>query len=257
VAGDGAASVLFGGTVRLYDALDPATWAAIVVDGPSVAAATMRFGRKNARYVAGYAVDAPRVPLAWTPPGRVLARVVVDRSAVVDAAGVHPISGGWDESSPGAATSFAPTSRDADGSARLAAEIERRLGSGSGDAVVAVDGPSGLLTLPVRWTSAATGLYAALPSRVARLGLGPDGQIALAIDRRSTWRARSMIGVLVRGDARSWAVASLELGAGAATQLARAAGVEAGDAVVVRVRPRRVTWWSGWSTASARPGGAA
>ena len=73
---DGDRSTMFSGRVSLYDALDPGTWARSFAAAPSLGRATMGFVTRNARFFAGYAVDARRVPLAWTPPGRVFA---VDR----------------------------------------------------------------------------------------------------------------------------------------------------------------------------------
>src|SRR4030095_16564846 len=49
-----------------------------------LALAGFRFTQKNARFFAGYAVDAHQVPLAWTPPGRVFAEIRLERSAIVD-----------------------------------------------------------------------------------------------------------------------------------------------------------------------------
>src|SRR6266545_4823840 len=64
-------AVTFTGRAAAYDVLDPSTWIRTAVRMPAVTAASVRFTAKNARFFAGYAVDARRVPLAWTPPGRV------------------------------------------------------------------------------------------------------------------------------------------------------------------------------------------
>ncbi|HEY3036685.1 MAG TPA: pyridoxamine 5'-phosphate oxidase family protein, partial [Streptosporangiaceae bacterium] len=76
-----AGSAAFGGTVRPYDLLDPSTWRSSLVNAPRITAAAVAFTRRNARFFAGYAVDANKVPLAWTPPGRVFARLDMGRAA--------------------------------------------------------------------------------------------------------------------------------------------------------------------------------
>jgi Pyridoxamine 5'-phosphate oxidase len=254
VASAGTASIAFAGCARLYDALDPASWRSALLDAPAVAAATLRFGRKNARYFAGYAFDARRVPFAWTPPGRVLVRIRIERAAVVDANGVHDAVGTWARSTPRGTTTFRRRGRGPDPLAALPDEIARRIGRAGADAVLAMDGPGGLTAVPAGWAATAHELYAAMPSDVAWLGMGVRGPVGLAIDRASAWRAREMTGVLVQGDARSWAVGSLQNGAAAATKLVRTAGGDASDAVLVGIRPRRIVWWSGWSSGSARTG---
>ncbi len=80
---DGDEAVAFAGIVSTHDVLDPSTWARSLAEGPLVGVAAARFTRKNARFFAGYAVDAHAVPLAWTPPGRVFAEIRIDRVALV------------------------------------------------------------------------------------------------------------------------------------------------------------------------------
>ena len=87
-------AVTFTGTVRTYDALDRRTWGAAVAGATSIARATAAFSAKNARFFAGYAVDARQVPFAWTPPGRVFVGVDVERTALVDPQGVQEVAAG-------------------------------------------------------------------------------------------------------------------------------------------------------------------
>ena len=51
-------AVAFTGTAKLYDALDRNTWGDAVAGATSIARATVAFSRKNARFFAGYAIDA-------------------------------------------------------------------------------------------------------------------------------------------------------------------------------------------------------
>ena len=91
----GDLSVMFTGTVKSYDALDRNTWGAAVAGATSIARATARFSKKNARFFAGYAMDARQVPLAWTPPGRVFVGIDLDRTALLDEDGVQEGRGRW------------------------------------------------------------------------------------------------------------------------------------------------------------------
>ena len=52
----------FTGTVTTYDLLDTGTWTRSLAQGPVLALAGFRFTHKNARFFAGYAVDAHHVP---------------------------------------------------------------------------------------------------------------------------------------------------------------------------------------------------
>src|SRR5207302_7521371 len=72
-AGDRA--LAFTGRVVTFDLLDPGSWPRSVLRAPALSLAATAFSRKNARFFAGYAIDAYRVPLAWTPPGRLFASV--------------------------------------------------------------------------------------------------------------------------------------------------------------------------------------
>ncbi|HET7235719.1 MAG TPA: pyridoxamine 5'-phosphate oxidase family protein, partial [Actinomycetota bacterium] len=91
----GDRDVTFGGTVATYDLLDPGSWGRSVREGLLLAVASTRFTRKNARFFAGYAVDAHHVPFAWTPPGRVFAEIVIERSAILEPGGAASMWGDW------------------------------------------------------------------------------------------------------------------------------------------------------------------
>ena len=91
----GDLAVMFTGTVKTYDALDRNSWGAAVTGATSIARATARFSKKNARFFAGYAFDARQVPLAWTPPGRVFVGIDLERTALLDEDGVQEGRGRW------------------------------------------------------------------------------------------------------------------------------------------------------------------
>src|SRR6266498_3972190 len=94
----GGEVVTFRGRVRTYDALDLLSWLSAAVAGPRLVRAATRFSLKNARFFAGYAVNARRVPLAWTPPGRVFVGVEVKAGALLDLVvrTVAAVWGDWD-----------------------------------------------------------------------------------------------------------------------------------------------------------------
>lgn len=246
---DGDLAVTFTGTVRTYDALDRRTWGAAVAGATSIARATAAFSGKNARFFAGYAVDARQVPFAWTPPGRVFVGVDLERTALVDAQGVQEGRGRWG-GTPGSAPSFRRT-KGPDPFTDVPDDVAARLGR-EGDGALAIAGERGLVVLPVRWRADATSLYAALsPDILALAGAGAEAQVALTVDASSIWRARDMVGAMFQGTA-TFAVEG-EVGSGASSLHTLASSIASGATAVVRVMPSRVVWWQGWTSGSAEP----
>jgi hypothetical protein len=249
----GDVAVTFRGRVRTYDALDPSTWLAAVASTPSLARATARFTLKNARFFAGYAVDARRVPLAWTPPGRVFVGVQLTAGWVLSADGTRTHR--WGEWSLGAAglRSFhaGPRHRGVDLGVPAAVRAATTRGT---DGVVAFD-TEALTVLPARVRRvAAEGAYdAAIPSDVFELsGFEGRGRAALTMDRASRWRAADMRGMLLRGTAQAYVPSTVHRGS---TELqSRIVHLVArdDDAALVRLRPASVVWWEGWTSGTVR-----
>ena len=231
-------AVTFTGTVRTYDALDRRTWAAAVAGATSIARATATFSTKNARFFAGYAVDAKQIPLAWTPPGRVFVGIDLERTALVEAEGVQEGRGRW-----GGAAGSHPTFRRAkgvDALAQLPVEIAEGIGT-SGEGALAVVGERGLVVLPVRWRAESGALYAILPAETLALaGADADAPVALMLDRASVWRARDMVGAMFQGEASFFVEG--EVGSGATSLRGVLGATTPAGAALVRVRsaPRRV-----------------
>jgi nitroimidazol reductase NimA-like FMN-containing flavoprotein (pyridoxamine 5'-phosphate oxidase superfamily) len=239
-------AVTVTGTVRTYDALDRRTWAAAVAGATSIARATATFSAKNARFFAGYAVDARQVPFAWTPPGRVFVGVDLERTALVDGQGVQEGRGRW-----GGAAGSHPTFRRSSGvdvAEYLPEEVADRVGR-EGHGALAIVGDRGLVVLPVSWRAEAKALYAALPTETLALaGAGPDAPVALMVDRASVWRARDMVGAMFQGAAAIYVEGVVGSGA---TSLRKIAGsMSTAASAVVRITPRRVVWWRGWASGS-------
>ena len=242
-------AVTFTGSVKLYDALDRGTWGSAIAGATSIARATAAFGAKNARFFAGYAIDAKQVPFAWTPPGRVLVGIDLDRVALIDDEGVQEGRGKWRGETASHAT-FRRSTKAEDPLALVPAEVRRRLGT-DGEGALAIVGDRGPVVLPARWRSEAHALYAALPGETLALAdAGPDSPSALMIDLASEWRAREMVGTMIQGTAGLFTVD--ELGSGAKTAAGVAEAIDLNDDALVRLAPTRVVWWRGWSSGSAQ-----
>jgi hypothetical protein len=221
----GERALTFGARVASHDALDPASWIRSALEGPLVALASARFTRRNARFFAGYAVDANHVPLAWTPPGRVFAELRLERWAVLDGDAVGSTWGDWPEATPSPMSGRA--TRMGRG-ATMPVDLDGALGR-MGVGALAVAAATGSFVAPARWARTADRVEA----RVARPILALAGEVpapvpvALEVDRVAAWRAREMVGAMLRG----------------------AASLDATDGdVVVRWAPDRVVWWRGWES---------
>jgi hypothetical protein len=247
---DGERAVAFTGTVTTYDLLDAESWGRSLTHGPLLALAGARFTRKNARFFAGYAVDAQHVPLAWTPPGRVFAEIRIERSALLEGGRVASAWGEWGDAVEGVERFRAVRAGEP--------VLSTVPGIGFGDRGVGALGletPGGPVVLPVRWTVEGGGLYAGVPEETLALAEAKGApRAALAIDRPSTWRAREMVGAMVRGDGEIAVASRLASGASSAARIARLAGLADAGAAIVRIRPTTVVWWSGWTSGSVSIG---
>jgi hypothetical protein len=250
----GREAVLFTGTATMHDALDPDSWMRSMRNGPLLALAAVRFTRKNTRFFAGYAVDASRVPLAWTPPGRVFVELTIDRTALLDDASRQRTWGGW----PVGAASLDRFRALRTGAAPLAplpSDVRDGLGD-RGDGVLAVEGSDGPVALPVSWVVDGAALYAVLPSETLALAGVTTSKppAALGVDHPSSWRARHMVGAMARGDAEIYELGALTSGERSVREIARKAGLDDPGAALVRLRPRRFVWWRGWTSGTVEAG---
>jgi hypothetical protein len=125
----------------------------------------------------------------------------------------------------------------------------------SGPAALAVNGGDRTVVLPARWALAAGGLHAVLDESTLALAAAARAEltVALVVDHASSWRARAMAGVMVRGTGIVHVLSRLRSGRERAAEIALAAGVTSGRCAVVTVEPRRVVWWSGWTSGTVRP----
>jgi hypothetical protein len=244
---DGSASVTFRGRVRTYDAFDPLSWTGAMLAGPRLVEAGTRFTLKNARFFAGYAVDVRRVPLAWTPLGRLFASINPGRGrllATEEAAGTVAW-GDWPEGSR-YASAFEPLPRRRALDLKVPKHVRSAIGS-AGTGALAVEGDEGLTVLPVRWRRRAReGAYEAiLPA--ARLDLaaaGPRARVALTVDHASRWRAAAMAGLMLQGTATLHSPRATRRGR---SELRDRVG-GSNDGALVRLVPERIVWWKGWTS---------
>jgi hypothetical protein len=246
----GDRSVTFRGTVTMYDALNPITWPASILRAPRLARASLRFTMKNARFFAGYARDVASVPLAWTPPARVMFSIDLDAGAILDDG---RLDGRWGSWSPGVRghESFHRVS----GGLRPGALPEdlQELAEPSGSGTVGMEGRRGPMVLPCRWVRSGGVFHAVLSRRALALAVVPADSIgSLVVDRASSWRAARMKGLLFRGDAAVFDPETVRVGSEDLGSVMARAGPRPDDPVVVRIRARSAVWWRGWASGTVR-----
>jgi hypothetical protein len=249
----GDRAVTFRGAVTLYDALDPSTWPASMLRGPALARASTRFTLKNARFFAGYARDARRVPLSWTPPGRIVASMDLEAGAVVDLA-AGDVEDQWGPWGGRIRSRTAYRSTRGQGALDRAAppEVRRAVGS-SGPGALGLVSRRGPAVLPVRWVRGGGAYHAVLPRAVLALsGAAPETRASLVLDRASAWRAARMRGILVRGPTQVFDPSRVRRGRGPLVAAAARAGDLPPQPVVLRIRPTSAVWWMGWSSGTVR-----
>jgi hypothetical protein len=258
-------AVTFRGRVRTYDVLDPLSWPKAAVAGPRLVSAATRFSLKNARFFAGYAVDARRVPFAWSPPGRLFAGVEMVAGRVLRPA-TGEVVDGWGEWPMGVRYEPAYGAHDEARRphARIPSSVRTAVGR-SGTAALALGSRHGGAVLPVAWRRADGGVYEAVaPARFLRLAHADRGApSALTISHASRWRAADMAGLLVRGRAALYHPRRASRGAARIRKRLASGwegvgwgdaldGVGWDDAVLVQLRPTLVVWWQGWTSGTVR-----
>lgn len=250
-------AVAFRGRVRRYDALDPFTWPGAAVRAPLLVRASTRFTMKNFRYFAGYARDVYRVPLGWTPPGRIFVSVDLEDAALLDlrTGAVRERWGALGNRTSGR-TGFRATRGKRLPDEKVPEEV-RRLLERAGEGSLAVGGSRGTLVLPVRWVRApADGVYYAALSRrfLALAGAGEQVAAALVIDHSSRWRAAKMRGIQLVGRGEVYVPDRMGSGRKSLLSRMRPAGELPDDPAVLRIRIDRAVWWRGWSSGTVTPG---
>jgi hypothetical protein len=250
VVGVGDRSVTFRGRVTLYDMLDPSTWPLSLVRGPQVARASARFTVKNARFFAGYARDVGSLPLAWTPPARVMFSVDLEAAAVLEGGRLAERWGPWSRGLE-AHGAFRRSSGGLS-PARLPEDLRRLVGR-SGSGTLGIEGRRGPAVFPCRWSRSGGAFYAVLSRAVLGLARPTSEAIgSLVVDRASSWRAARMKGFLFRGRASLFVPSAIRSGSASLAKLIAQADQLPDDPAVVRILPRSAVWWRGWSSGTVR-----
>jgi hypothetical protein len=155
-------SLTFSGSVETYDLLDPGTWGPSLRSAPTLSLAAAAFTRRNARFFAGYAVDAPRIPLAWSPPGRVFVGIGIEQAAALGDGTAR--RWGMRPRRVSALQAFRRERPARHPLRDVPAQVRDRIGEG-GDATLALDGVAGLRVMPVRWILAGRSVRRPSPLR--------------------------------------------------------------------------------------------
>jgi hypothetical protein len=170
----------------------------------------------------------------------------MERAALVD----EGVGGRWEARAHRirSATSFRSSRAGRHPLEGVPRDVRDRVGE-EGVATLAVDAPAGITVLPVRWRTEGGRVHAALPEEVLGLaGGGPSLCAALAVDHASAWRARAMVGCMIRGEARVHVVDRLRSGRESAGHLVERCFVGRAGAALITLHPSRVVWWRGWTT---------
>jgi len=176
----------------------------------------------------------------------------VQRSAIVESGRPTSVWGEWGDTLEGV-EGFRASNVGASPLAGLPQRIRDGLGS-SGDGALALGTDEGPIVLPVRWANDGGRAYAVVLSETLALAAPSRAPaVALQVDLPSSWRARAMMGAMIRGHGQVGVVSALASGGGSATRIARLAGVEPSDAALVGIRPATVVWWRGWTSGTSRP----
>jgi hypothetical protein len=212
--------LLLQGLLELYDPFSLPSHLRALAQGPGFALNLAGYALKNALFVGGYLLDLARVPLAWWPQNRVLLRLRPDHARLVPALAPPPAA-------PARLPGVPPD---------LALAVARcRVGQlcwlSAGRPVLAnvawaLDGPEVLVWLP------------SLPRP-------PRATAATLVVERHRLRSTRVRGVALRGR-----LAPEESG-----REALAARYEGGlpeGGTVLRLRPRRATWWRGFEVGGTR-----
>jgi hypothetical protein len=250
----GDRAVAFRGMARTYDALDPLSWPGAAVAGPRLVSAATRFTLRNARFFAGYAVDANKVPFTWSPPGRVFVSLRFVGGLVMDPDGGEAPWGEWParRPRPGSRPAFAALHRAASLDGGIPGRVREAVGE-AGEGGLGLAGERNELTvLPARWRRVEPqGAYhVVVPERLLRAAhVGERPSAALTADHASAWRAADMTGMLLQGNAEVFDPRQVERGRAALDRaIEGVAGPRADPQVLIRLRPDRLVWWEGWTS---------
>ena len=218
----GGRAVHVDGSLEVYDLRSVSGSIQAALDAPSFIRGMAGYSLKNAPFIGGYLLDITAVPRQWWPQNRIVMRLRVRNSTVLQ---MTPIPALRSSRLPGAPADV----QSAVGRNPLAYACWAEDGVPQlSPCVWVADGPDGLLWLPA-------GL-----DRKVKAGT----PAALVVEKHHRFRATQMVGVCLRGPVRS--------DPGAAGLIAARYGGELGEGAAYRLETARNSWWRGFQVSTTR-----
>jgi hypothetical protein len=216
----GEQSLLMRGALDVFDPLSISSQVRAMLDGPGYILGMAGYALKNAPYVAGYVLDLSRLPREWLPYNRVVLRLRLSHTDVLDS---PPF--------PAAQAARVPA---------VPAEVSRRLAGVSRGYACWIEGNMPVIR-PAFW-EADRGDVTVAPT-IGRPRKGVPG--ALVVESHHPFRPSLMVGACVRGTFG---------GAVDPDSIAERYAIEASDLHdAVELRPERVTSWRGFAVTTTTP----
>ena len=219
----GAQAVLLRGALEVFDPLKLSNDVRAVLEGPSFFLGMAGYALRNAPFIAGYALDLTRLPREWMPYNRVVLRMKLSDTDMVNSA---PF--------PSAQAARVPA---------VPAEISKRLAGVSRGYACWIEGGMPVLR-PAFWE--VDHGQVSVASTSGRPRSGSPG--ALVVESHHRFRPSEMVGACVRG---------MFVPSSDGESIAERYGIEISDVPpVVDLKPERVTSWRGFAITTAVPRGA-
>jgi pyridoxamine 5'-phosphate oxidase-like protein len=230
----GERSLVLGGRVRLLDPLRPDASPATLARAGSAPLALGAYSLRNPRELAGFALDALRLPGRSLPPNLLLAAFEPDRVALVSADAVETSRGGWPEDA-GALPAGRPKAGARDRAPFALPDLPDEVADlplEDGPAVLGWMTSAGPIALPASWDAAA--MRATVSAELLEAcGASPEAPACLTFDAADSARPTGKRGLMIRGEGRV-----LEVD---------------GSGARVSVEPDGVTHWAGFDAGTALP----
>ena len=216
----GSRALLLRGALDVIDPLSLSNQVRAALDGPGFFLGMAGYALKNVPYFAGYLMDLTHLPREWWPYNRVVMRLQPSELEIIDAS---PF--------PAAQAARVPA---------VPAEVSRRLAGVARGYACWLEGGMPMIR-PALWEVERG--QVTLATQQGRLRPAAVG--ALVVESHHRFRPSLMVGACLRGT-----FGGIQDG----SAIAERYGLDAGDVPAsVELRPERVTYWRGFSIATAVP----
>jgi hypothetical protein len=216
----GNQAVLLRGTLEVFDPLSLSSQVRSLLEGPGYILGMAGYALRNAPYMAGYALDLARLPRQWMPYNRVVLRLRISRSEVIESPAF-----------PSAQAARVPA---------VSAEVSRRLAGVARGYACWIDGATPVIS-PAYWEVDQGTLLVAPTNRRPRAG-DPG---AIVIEWHHPFRPSMMVGACVRGTFGATADPAA---------VAERYGLDpSGLPPVFALRQEKVTSWRGFAVTTVVP----